>query len=29
MWLACSGVYSESYTFEQGGIDHYVPYGDS
>lgn len=26
--MACA-VYSESYTFEQGGIEHYVPYGDS
>ncbi len=26
--MACT-VYQESYTFEQGGIEHYVPYGDS
>ena len=26
--MACA-VYQESYTFEQGGIEHYVPYGDS
>lgn len=26
--MACA-VYSESYTFEQGGIEHYVPLGDA
>lgn len=26
--MACA-VYQESYTFEQGGIEHYVPYGDT
>ena len=26
--MACA-VYQESYTFEQGGIEHYVPYGDA